>query len=57
MLDGIPSKIEQKKKHAFWWIGFEGTSYKRAYNLASLPVPLFLVLLDDIRIFISRYQF
>ena len=36
---------------------FEGTSYKRIQDTASLPVPLFLVVLHRIRIYISRYHF
>ena len=34
---------------------FEGTSYNRIQYTASLPVPLFLVVLHRIRIYISRY--
>ena len=36
---------------------FKGTSYKRIQDTASLPVPLFLVVLHCIRIYISRYHF
>ena len=36
---------------------FKGTSYKRIQDTASLPVPLFLVVLHRIRIYISRYHF
>ena len=32
-------------------------SYKRIQDTASLPVPLFLVVLHRIRIYISRYHF
>ena len=35
---------------------FQGTSYKRIQDKASLPVSLFLVL-HRIRIYISRYHF
>ena len=38
-------------------LSFEGTSYKRIQDTASLPVPLFLVVLHRIRIYISRYYF
>ena len=38
-------------------LSFEGTSYKRIQDTASLPVPLFLVVLHHIRIYISRYHF
>ena len=38
-------------------LGLEGTSYKKIQGTASLPVPLFLVVLHRIRIYISRYQF
>ena len=38
-------------------LSFEGTSYKRIQDTASLPVPLFLVALHCIRIYISRYHF
>ena len=34
----------------------EGT-YRRIQDQASLPVPLFLVILDRTRIYISRYHF
>ena len=36
---------------------FEGTSYKRIRDTASLPVPLFLVVLHRISFYISRYHF
>ena len=38
-------------------LSFEGTPYKRIQDTASLPVPLFLVVLRRIRIYISRYHF
>ena len=34
-------------------LSFEGTSYKRIQDTASLPVPLFLVVLHCIRIYTS----
>ena len=36
---------------------FEGISYKRIQDKASLPVPLFLVVLHHITIYIRRYHF
>ena len=36
---------------------FEGITYKRIQDTASLPVPLFLVVLHRIGIYISRYHF
>ena len=36
---------------------FEGISYKRIADTASLPVPLFLVVLHHITIYIRRYYF
>ena len=38
-------------------LSFESTSYKRIQDAASLPVPLFLVVLHRIIIYISRYHF
>ena len=34
---------------------FEGISYKRLQDKASMPAPLFLVVLHRIRTYISRY--
>ena len=36
---------------------FEGISYKRIHDTASLLVPLFLVVLHHITIYIRRYHF
>ena len=38
-------------------LSFEGTSYKRIQDRASLLVPLFLAVLHRIKIYISRYHF
>ena len=38
-------------------LSFEGTSYKRIQDTASLPVPLFLVVLHHIRIYIADITF
>ena len=36
---------------------FQGTSYKRMQDTASLPVPSFLIALHRVRIHINRYHF
>ena len=38
-------------------LSFEGTSYKRIQDTATLPVPLLVAVLHQIRIYISRYHF
>ena len=38
-------------------LSFEGSSYERIQDTASLQVPLFLVVLQNIRTYISRYHF
>ena len=45
------AKLKEKYMSFVHWISrFEGTSYKRIQDTASVPVPLFLVALDHIRI-------
>ena len=58
-LDGIPDKIEWNI-HAFWYILFQVLKVllmKKIRDTASLPVPLFLVIIHRISFYISRYHF
>ena len=52
------AKLKEKYMSFVHWISsFEGPSYTRIQDTASVPVPLFLVLLHHTRIYISRYHF